>query len=101
MPHRIELSPAAVRQLKKLDRSVLTQIAARIDSLADRPCPHGCEKLTGYDDLYRLRVGDYRIVYAVEDDLVLVVVLKIGSRADIYQRIRDSDLEFVRRLLGS
>jgi mRNA interferase RelE/StbE len=101
MPHRIELSPAAVRQLKKLDRSVLTQIAARIDSLADRPRPHVWEKLTGYDDLYRLRVGDYRIVYAVEDDLVLVVVLKIGSRADIYQRIRDSDLEFVRRLLGS
>jgi mRNA interferase RelE/StbE len=100
MPHRVELSPAAARQLKKLGRSAIQQIAAKIDSLADDPRPRGCEKLVGYEGLYRVRVGEYRIIYAVEDRLVLVVVLKIGSRADIYQRIRDSDLDFVRKLLG-
>ena len=93
MPHRIEVSPAAQRQLKKLDRSILVQVAARIDSLADDPRPSGCEKLSGYDSLYRVRVGDNRIVYAVKDELLLVIVVKVGSRAEIYQRIRDSDLD--------
>lgn len=48
-----------------------------------------------------MRAGDYRIIYAVEDRLVLAVVLRVGGRAEIYQRIRDSDLEFVRHLLGA
>ncbi len=100
MAHRIEVSPAAARQLKRIDRRVLPQIAAKIDSLANEPRPHGCEKLSGYDDLYRVRVGDHRIVYGVEDQFVLVVVLKVGNRADVYQRIRDSDLDFLRRLVG-
>jgi mRNA interferase RelE/StbE len=98
--HRIEVSPAAVRQLKRIDRRVLPQIAAKIDSLAKEPRPHGCEKLSGYDDLYRVRVGDYRIVYGVEHQLVLIVVLKVGDRAEVYQRIRDSDLDFLRKLVG-
>jgi len=48
MAHRIEVSPAAARQLKKIDRRVLPQIAEKIDSLASEPRPHGCEKLSGY-----------------------------------------------------
>ena len=64
MAHRIEVSPAAARQLKKVDRRVLPQIAEKIDSLAIEPRPHGCEKLSGYDDLYRVRVGDYRLVHS-------------------------------------
>jgi mRNA interferase RelE/StbE len=100
MPHDIKVSPAAARQLKKIDGRVLSQIAAKIDSLAIEPRPHGCEKLSGYDDLYRVRVGDYRIVYGVEDRLVLIVVLKVGNRAEVYQRIRESDVDFLRRLTG-
>ncbi|NLE73792.1 MAG: type II toxin-antitoxin system RelE/ParE family toxin [Actinobacteria bacterium] len=100
MAYRIEVSPAAARQLKKIDRRVLYQIAEKIDSLASEPRPHGCEKLRGYDNLYRVRVGSYRIVYGVEDRLVVVVVLKAGNRADIYQRIRESDLDFLRSLIS-
>ena len=100
MAHGIEVSPAAARQLKKIDRRVLPQIVEKIDSLAGEPRPRGCEKLSGYDNLYRVRVGDYRIVYGVEDRLVLVVVLKVGNRADVYQRIRESDLDFLRRLIA-
>ncbi len=100
MPYDIKVSPGAARQLKKIDGRVLSQIAAKIDSLALNPRPHGSEKLTGYDDLFRVRVGDYRIVYGVEDRLVLIVVLKIGNRAEVYQRIRDSDVDFLRRLIG-
>ena len=100
MAHRIEVSPAAARQLKKIDRRVLSQIAEKIDSLASEPRPHGCEKLSGYDNLYRVRVADYRIVYGVEGRLVVVVVLKVGNRADVYQRIRESDLDFLRSLIS-
>jgi mRNA interferase RelE/StbE len=100
MAHRIEISPAAARQLKKIDRRVLLQIAEKIDLLAAEPRPRGCEKLSGYDNLYRVRIGDYRIVYGVEDRLVVVVVLKVGNRAEIYQRIRESDLDFLRSLVG-
>ena len=100
MAHRIEVSPAAARQLKKIDRRVLPQIVEKIDSLAGEPRPRGCEKLSWYDNLYLVRVGDYRIVYGVEDRLVLVVVLKVGNRADVYQRIRESDLDFLRRLIA-
>lgn len=101
MAHRIELSPAAARQLKKIDRSVLPEIVEKIDSLASDPRPRGCEKLSGYDNLYRVRVGDHRVVYGVEDKLVLVVVLKVGNRAEIYKRIRESDLCFLRELISS
>ena len=100
MAHRIELSPAAARQLKKIDRRFLPQIAEKIDSLAGEPRPRGCEKLSGHDNVYRVRVGDYRIIYGLEDRLVLVVVLKVGNRADIYQRIRESDLDFLRSLIS-
>ncbi len=100
MAHRIEVSPAAARQLKKIDRRVLPQIAEKSDSLASQPRPNGCEKLSGYDSLYRVRAGDYRIVYGVEDRLVLIVVLKVGNRAEIYKRIRESDLDFLRSLIS-
>ena len=94
------MSPAAARQLKKVDRAVLPHIVEKIDSLAEDPRPRDCEKLSGYDDLYRVRAGDFRIVYAVEDRLMLVLILKVGNRAEIYQRIRDSDVEFLRSLLA-
>ena len=99
MAYRVEVSPAAARQLKKIDRRLLAQIAAKIDSLAVDPRPHGCEKLSGYENLYRVRVGDYRIVYGVEDRLLLVAVLKVGNRAQVYQRLRDSDVDFLRGLI--
>ena len=60
------------------------RIVRRIEALADDPRPHGCEKLSGYDR-YRLRQGRYRIVYEVRDDVVLVVVVKIGHRRDVYR----------------
>ncbi len=99
MAYRIDVSPAAARQLRKLDRRVLPQIAQKIDSLANEPRPRGCKKLSGHDSIYRVRVGDYRIVYGIEDRLILVVVMKVGNRAEVYERIRDSDLDYLRSLL--
>jgi mRNA interferase RelE/StbE len=99
--YQILLSPSAARDLRKLDRKIRPRVAPRIDGLADDPRPPGSEKLSGYDGLFRIRAGDYRIVYAIEDARVLVVVLKLGGRREIYERIRRSDLMFLRRLLNA
>lgn len=99
MAYRVEFASSAGRQLKKLKGPVVGEIRDEIDGLVENPRPHGCEKLSGYDGLYRVRVGDYRIVYAVSDSVVLVLVLKIGNRAEVYERIRKSDLAFVRQFM--
>ena len=88
LPYRIEFTPAAARQLRKLTPEVRKRVSARIDALASDPRPAGTEKLGAEDGLYRVRAGDYRIVYTVADDVVLVVIVKIGHRADIYKALR-------------
>jgi mRNA interferase RelE/StbE len=83
--YRIEFAPVATRQFKKLPREVQVRITRRIDTLAERPRPDGVKKLEGEGSLYRLRVGDYRVIYTIEDKLLLVLVLTLGKRADIYR----------------
>lgn len=85
MGYRIELAPAAVRALKKLPGDIRQRIARTIDALADEPRPHGSRKLSGSDDIFRVRVGDYRILYEVVDRALLVLVVDVGHRRDIYR----------------
>lgn len=87
MPYTIELKPAAVRDLRKLSKGLQKRIAAKIDELADNPRPPGVEKLSGEHDYYRLRAGDYRIIYEVKEDVLLVLIIRIGHRREIYQRM--------------
>lgn len=82
---RVELSATAEKQLFKLQRSDQLRIINAIKSLACAPRPRGCRRLRGYDDVYRVRVGVFRIIYSVEDCRLLVIVLKIGHRKDIYR----------------
>jgi mRNA interferase RelE/StbE len=89
MTYRIELTPAAVRQFRKLPPDRKERIRRRIDRLGDEPRPNGCEKIVGSDTLWRVRVGDYRIVYEVRDDVLVVVVVLIGNRRDVYDAIRN------------
>jgi len=84
--YAIEIAPPAVRTLRNLPRTDQRRIAARIDALAENPRPPGVEKLEGADDLYRMRAGDYRIVYRIEDERLLVLVIRIGHRREIYRR---------------
>jgi len=83
--YRIELRPAAVRALKKLDPRVARRIQGAIALLAEDPRPPAARALRGRPGL-RVRVGDYRIIYTVEDDVLLVVVVTVGHRRDIYDR---------------
>ena len=86
MAYTVEVAPAAERQLKALPKPIRTQIGRRIDKLADNPRPHGIEKITGEDDLYRVHTGDYRILYKINDQELLILVVKIGDRKEVYRR---------------
>lgn len=85
MPYSIEIAPAAERQIRKLEPGVRNRIFKKIETLENNPRPDGVEKLTG-TDFYRIRVGDYRIIYEIEDEITRVLVLKVGDRKEIYRR---------------
>jgi mRNA interferase RelE/StbE len=75
----------AEKILKRLDGDTLERIRRSIRGLAIDPPPAGVKKLTGYDNLYRVRVGDWRILYAIEDDQLIVLVLEISMRGGAYR----------------
>jgi mRNA interferase RelE/StbE len=85
MAYRIEFRPAAFRELAGLEKSVRLRIAATVDSLAQQPRPPGVEKLKGHERRYRVRCGDYRIVYEIKDALLLILVVRIGHRRQVYR----------------
>jgi len=84
--YRIEVAPAAMRQLRKLDSPARRRAQAAIELLAGQPRPSGAKKLVGGDGEWRVRTGDYRIVYEIHDAILLVLVVAVGHRRDIYQR---------------
>jgi len=85
MAYHIDVSPSARRQLKRLHGTIRKRIAQAIDDLADDPRPPGCVKLEGADDLYRVRVGDYRVVYQISDDRLIVLIVRVAHRRDVYR----------------
>ena len=87
MAYRIELKPSAVRALSNLPKKDQRRISAKIDSLAKNPRPRGTEKIEGREDLYCIRSGDYRIIYQVQARVLLILVVKIGHRREIYGRL--------------
>jgi mRNA interferase RelE/StbE len=87
LAYRIEFTPRAERDFKSLDGSIRGRIKQRIDSLAENPYPSGIKKIEGEEELYRLRVGDYRILYQVKSKILLVLIVRIGHRRDVYRRI--------------
>jgi mRNA interferase RelE/StbE len=83
--YEIEVRPAALRALKKIDRQDQPRIQGAIALLAADPRPPGAKALRGRDGL-RIRVGDYRIVYSVQDSRLLVIVVTLGHRREVYDR---------------
>jgi mRNA interferase RelE/StbE len=85
MSYRIELLPAARRQLRKLAPKAQKQVKELIDMLAENPRPTGYKVLKGdLKGLLRVRTGDFRVIYTIKDDLLLVIILKIGDRRSVY-----------------
>lgn len=85
MAHEIEVRPAALRALKRIDRQDQGRIRGALALLAADPRPPGANALRGREGL-RIRVGNYRIIYTVEEDRLLVVVVTLGHRRDVYDR---------------
>jgi mRNA interferase RelE/StbE len=83
--YRVVLTPAADRQLAKLPREAREMVAAAIVTLASNPRPPGAVKLAGGGDFWRIRVRDYRVVYTVVSGELIVTVVKIGNRKDVYR----------------
>jgi mRNA interferase RelE/StbE len=85
MAYAIIISPAAKRQLKKITNPHRARIFKRIDLLRNEPRPHGVAKPSGIENYYRVRVGDYRIIYTIEDKELVVLVVTIGERREVYR----------------
>lgn len=82
----MQLSASAARAFRKLDPLARRRLARVIDALAIEPRPPNARKLEGEPDLYRVRTGDYRVIYAIRDRVLVVLVVAIGHRRDIYRR---------------
>ena len=85
MSYKIELKPSAIRSLAKIPKDDQKAIRLRIDSLANTSFPPNVKKLEGEENLYRVRVGAYRIIYQVHKKILLIVVLAIGHRKEVYK----------------
>ena len=87
MAYEIILQPSAARELRKLPKEIQKRIGKKIDELANNPRPPDARALTGSEGLLRIRAGDYRIVYTVKDQVLIILVVRIGHRRDIYRGI--------------
>jgi mRNA interferase RelE/StbE len=83
--YKLSISATAERQLRRLPKRDLARVAEAMERLASDPHPRGMRKLVGYEDVFRIRVGRYRVLYSVDRREVIVVILKIGHRRDVYR----------------
>ena len=86
--YEVEVSRTAEKQLRRLPRGDQERVVRKVLILAEDPFPRGARRLTGYVDVYRVRVGRYRILYSVSRSRLVIVVLKVGHRRDVYRRGR-------------
>jgi len=84
MKYTVLIERYAQKQIMKLDKKIIPVIKTTIASLADNPRPYGYKKLRG-EDAYRIRVGDYRVIYEIDNYKIIVIVVSVGHRRDIYK----------------
>ena len=82
--YELRIKPSAVKELEKLPRKDRPKIAQKIRALASDPRPHSSEKLSA-EEKYRVRQGDYRVVYSIDDEERVVLVVKVGHRREVYR----------------
>jgi mRNA interferase RelE/StbE len=85
---RIEVSATAEKQIRSLGREDQVRALRTIRSLGTEPTPPGSRKIRGYDDVFRVRVGHYRVIYRVAGRRLLIIILKVGHRREIYRSLR-------------
>jgi len=82
--YAVELKASAQKELERLPAKLIQRIFPRLEALATEPRPAGCKKLKGGDNEWRIRVGDYRVVYVIDDAKALVTVTRIRNRSEVY-----------------
>ena len=87
MPYRVEVASRAAKEIRKLARPHQVAVVGKIEELAEDPRPPGSKKLAGHE-LHRVRSCDYRILYTIEDDVLRVLVVRVGHRRDVYRRLK-------------
>ena len=87
MKYRIEFKKSAAKALKKIPKSDQKRIADKIDSLSEKLPDPATTKMKGDNPFHRIRVGDHRIIYEIQGDILLIVILKIGHRKEVYRRL--------------
>lgn len=95
MKYRIEIKPSAKKELAQLPRETGENVVKAITALAENPRPHGYKKLTGSQQSYRIRVGNYRVVYSLFEKQLIIEIIKIGDRKDVYGNKKDRNKQFV------
>jgi mRNA interferase RelE/StbE len=85
--YTVEVAPAAQRQIRKLDSETQRRVLKVLEQLGAEPRPHDSIKLQAAEDFYRVRIGDYRVIYEISDRRLVVLVLKVGNRRDIYRNL--------------
>jgi mRNA interferase RelE/StbE len=98
--YKVQIAPAATREIKKLDRATQRRIIKKLEDLEDDSRPSGVEKLSQDPRFWRVKVGDYRVIYAVEDNSKLVVVVIVRHRREAYRNLDQLDAKFVAATLG-
>lgn len=83
-PYRVEIAPAVRKQIKRMPAADKKKVLEVIESLGNNPRPHGYKKLVGYSEFFRYRVGNYRIIYQINDEILVVSVLEVVTRRDAY-----------------
>ena len=86
MSYRTEFTSSATRDFSKLTEDIRQRLMPKIDALAHDPRPMGVQKLQGRENRYRIRVGDYRIVYEIQDEILVVLIVRVGHRREVYRR---------------
>jgi mRNA interferase RelE/StbE len=86
-PYAVQYDPRAAKELAKIDRPVARRIVRAIDALGAQPRPQGARPLVGYPGLWRVRIGDHRVVYTIKDAELLVLALRIAHRSDVYRNL--------------
>ncbi len=84
--YSVEVKPSARKELEALPDNMLARVLRKMDSLRSAPRPAGCKMLRGYKDLWRVRVGDWRVVYIIDDAAKLISITRIAHRREVYER---------------
>jgi mRNA interferase RelE/StbE len=83
--YRIEWKRSALKELQKLPGPLISKIVSAVDNLSSNPFPQGVRKLVATEDTYRIRIGDYRVLYNIIEKKVIIEIIRVGHRKDVYK----------------